>query len=375
MTAFSRRQLTSVLISAFFWTALVLVFFFVPLRTAVEEPVYREIRIQLAPLDDVPVLETESVPLPAEPEPVVEIIADVSPAVVDFVAVEEVVAAEIPAPAPVPASPAAPAPKAEPAPVQKTEPVPAAPKKTEPAPAAKTPEPAPEPVKQTLVKSVDQLMAEQNASKGTKKSVADVDWDALFGDSSSSTSSVSTGEKTFAAQTGPAISGSAAASASDTGMQASASSGKTMDSTASASTASALSDIAGSKGTGVAGTGTGSSGSVSGISGGTGSSSAADSSGLEWGAGAGRRLIRPATTEITFSAEQKALITASVRDIRISFTVAKDGTVQRNSIAIDKKASLPATISQEIERQISEWYFEQGTADGQAVFVYSIIKE
>lgn len=362
MTAFSRRQLTSVLISAFLWTALVLVFIFVPLRTAVDEPVYREIRIQLSPSSTIQ--ETVS-PVPETPPAVNE-----PPVVEEPPAVEVSAVVETPAPAPAPKA-------AEPASVTKAEPAPAAPapKKTEAAPAAKTPEPAPEPVKQTLVKSVDQLMAEQNASKGTKKSVADVDWDALFGDSSSATSSVSTGEKTFAAQTGPAISGSAAASASDTGTQAVASSGKVTDSAASASTASALSDIAGARGTGVSGNGTGSSGSVTGVPGGSGSTSGENASGLEWGSGAGRRLIRPATTEIIFTAEQKALITASVRDIRISFTVAKDGTVQRNSIVIDKKASLPAAISQEIERQISEWFFEQGTSDGQAVFVYSIIKE
>lgn len=372
MTTFSRRQFISVLISAFFWAVIVTLFLLVPVRSAVEEPVYREIKIQLAPLS-----EPEKVPEPVvEKLPVVEqaAIADVVPELLTQPAPS---ASEVKAPAqqPEPAPKAAEASRALPEPAPKA--AEQAQKTAEPpkqAAPAKTPTPAPEPAKQKLVKSVDQLMAEQNASKGTKKTADDVDWDALFGNSSSASSSVSTGEKTFAAQTGSALSGSAAASASDSGTAAAASSGKATDSQASASTASALSDIAGAKGSGTSG---GSSGSAAGVSGGTGTAQggSADGSGLEWNSGAGRKLLRPATTEIQFTEEQKALITASIRNIRISFTVQPDGTVQRSSIVIDRKASLPAAISQEIEWQISDWHFETGTSDGQAVFVYSIIKE
>lgn len=383
MTKFSQRQLISVLISAFLWTALLLSFIFVPLKAAVQETVYREIKIQLAPmaeseLPDVPEPEAEPV-VPDVQEPLREEIVEAPPMVEETVVVETaepapaaaapVVTEPAPAPAKAEPAPAAPAPKvSEPAPVTK---------QADPAPAAKTPTPAPELAKQTLVKSVDQLMAEQNASRGTKKTAADVDWDALFGDSSSATSSVSTGQKTFAAQTGPAISGSAASSASDTGTQAAVSSGKATESSASEATANALNSIG--TASAVRGSAENAAGTaVGGIAGGTGvsgGSSSDDTAAIDWGSAPGRKLVRPSTTEIQFTAEQKALITTSVRNIRISFTVAADGTVQRNSISIDKKASLPAAISQEIERQISEWFFETGIADGQAVFVYSIIKE
>ncbi|MBQ0167136.1 MAG: hypothetical protein KBT02_08520 [Treponema sp.] len=359
MTSFSRRQLTSLLISAFFWALLVVTFIFVPVQTAVDEPVYREIRIQLAPMEEKqPAPELLPEPeLPPEPA-LIEAVPAETPELPT--AVSEIAAAQS-EPAPAPAAPAPQPVKAEPA----------------PAPVAKTPEPTPEPVKQTLVKSVDQLMAEQAASRGTKKSAADDDWDALFGDSSTATSAVSTGEKTFVTQEGPSMKGSAAsASVSDTGTAAAADSGKAVDASVSEGTASALSSVADAAGAGIvtAGTVSGSGGSGRLEGGATGGS--ASESGSLFGEGmAGRRLVRPATTEIVFTAEQKALITASIRDIRISFKVRADGTVLRDSILIEKKASLPAQISQEIERQISEWFFETGTSDGQAVFLYSIIKE
>lgn len=347
MTSFSRRQLTSLLISAFFWVLLVVTFILVPVSMAENVPAYKEIRIQLSPLPETPAV------LTAEPELEPVMTEEVPAETPEMPSVLTEIAAAQSEPAPAPAAP-------EPQPV-KAEPA--------PAPVAKTPDPSPEPVKQTLVKSVDQLMAEQAASRGTKKSTADVDWDALFGDSSTATSAVSTGEKTFAAQTGPSVIGSAAeAGVSDTGTSASASSGKASDASVSEGTASALSSVADAAGAGIVTAGT-----VSG-SGGAGSSAGGSSSLFGEGM-AGRKLVRPATTEIVFTAEQKALITASIRDIRISFKVRADGTVLRDSILIDKKASLPAQISQEIERQISEWFFETGTSDGQAVFLYSIIKE
>lgn len=351
MTTFSRRQFTSILINAFLWTGLVLLCIFVPVRAAVEEPVYKEIRIQLAPLSEKAVEPA----LAPEPEPQVEPVVETAPPVI-----EEIAAVETPAPSP------APAPKPAPAPAPAPVPAPA------PAPAAKAP--VPEPAKQTLVKSVDQLMAEQAASRGTKKNASEVDWDAMFGESSTATSAVSTGEKTFAAQTGPSISGSSASSASDAGTAVSASSGKAVETTASAGTASALSSIADAASTGAAG---GSSrGSAAGIQEGNGTGSSAGESSSVFGDGmAGRKLVRPSKPEINLTDDEKTQITASVRDIRISFKVRKDGTVLRESIMIDKKASLPAQISQEIERQISEWFFETGTSDGQAVFLYSIIKE
>lgn len=369
MTSFSRRQLYSVLIAALFWALTVTGFVFIPIQSAVEEPVYKGIRIQLAPME-----EKQPAPEPVkEPEPVVE----------------EIVAEPVAVPAPIAEAPApaapAPAPKAaEPAPApaaaKKADNPPSTPKaltQATPAPAEVATVPAPEPAKQTLVKSVDQLMAEQAASKGTKKSADEVDWDALFGESSTATSTVSTGEKTFVAQQGPSTSGQAAASTVDTGTSAAASSGRTKDSSVSSGTADALSSIGDAAGSVVSG---GSErGSTGGVSGGTGTSgsggSSSDGSGLEWGSGQGRRLINPSKPGISFTDEQKALITASVRDIRISFKVRADGTVLRESIIIDKIASLPAAISQAIERQISEWQFEKGTSDGQAVFLYSIIKE
>lgn len=366
MTAFSRRQLTSLLISAFFWALLVVAFIFVPVQTAVEEPVYREIRIQLASMEEKqPAPELLSEPeLPPEPALIEEVPVEAPemPPVVSEIAASQPESA--PAPAAQTAAPAAPAPqpvKAEPA----------------PAPVAKTPEPTPEPVKQTLVKSVDQHMAEQATSRGTKKSAANVDWDAVFGDRSTATSAVSTGEKTFVTQEGPSMKGSAAsASVSDTGTAAAADSGKAVDASVSEGTASALSSVADAAGAGIvtAGTVSGSGGSGS-LEGSATGGSASESGSLFGGGMAGRKLVWPATTEIVFTAEQKALITASIRDIRISFKVRADGTVLRDSILIDKKASLPAQISQEIERQISEWFFETGTSDGQAVFLYSIIKE
>lgn len=372
MTSFSRRQIYSILIAALFWALTVTGFVFIPIQSAVEEPVYKEIRIQLAPME-----EKQPAPEPVKaPEPVIE----------EVVAVVSEPASTPISEAPAPAAPA-PAPKAaEPAPApaaaKKAETAPSTPKTAEPAPApaaktpvpaAKTPVPEPEPAKQTIVKSIEQLMAEQAAARGTKKSIDAVEFDARVGESSTSSSSVSTGEKTFIAQQGPAISGQAAASAEDKGTGSVAVTGRTVNESVSSGTADSLGGISEAAANGMP-AGTGVAGSAGASESGT-SGSSSDGSGIEWGSGPGRRLINPSKPGISFSDEQKALITASVRDIRISFKVRPDGTVLRESIMIDKKASLPAAIFQAIERQISEWQFEKGSSDGQAVFLYSIIVE
>lgn len=407
MTIRAKLQFYSILISAFLWGGMTVVFVKVPVNVPGKDPDYREIRIQLSAVSETEIdadSETESgvvqemfeeiaeIPepvvdqfpeqIPEQPPVVEEIVAEIS---VEVPEPAQAVPVQTPAPEPVQNAPA-------PAVTEKAEPVPAAkasapvaePKAAEPAPVAKAPVPAPEPAKQKIVKSVEQHMAEQNASRGTKKSADEVDWDALFGEDSNAKSSLSTEEKNFASVQGPVLSGSAAsASASDSGFTTEASSGKGKSDSVSENTTSAINEIFNAAGSAPEGNATGSKNVSSGTGGeslfgvpdGKGYASSGND-GLSWEDGVlVRPLKKPAKSEISFTDEQKGLITASIRDIHISFTVAADGTVQRDSIEIDKNAGIPAAITQEIKRQISNWQFEIGTKDGQAVFVYSIIKE
>ena len=362
MTSFSRRQLYSVLIAALFWAVTVTGFVFIPLKTAVEEPVYKEIRIQLAPME-----EKQPVPEPVktpEPEPVIE----------EVVAEPVVVPAQIAEiPVSAPAEPA-PAPKAaEPVPA----PAPTAAKKAEPVQKTTQQE---EPVSTYQPKVVMDPMAAaaaQNASSN-KKELTQEEIDAKFAaleNSSNPNRSSNEGGSNFNPQETPEFQGQAGKASSDSGEMASSSSGKKEDAPVSEKTTAFFDNFG--KGGAVPTGSDSTNGSGKGpLEEGNGKEDGASSGdGLEWSSGTGRILKWPSKPEITFTEDEKAFITASVRDIHISFLVRADGTVLRESIYIDKIASLPAAISQTITRQISEWTFETGTSDGQAVFLYSIIKE
>lgn len=354
MTSFSRRQLYSVLIAALFWAVTVTGFVVIPVQPAVQAPVYREIHIQLAPMD-------EKLPVPEivkEPEPVFE-----------EVVVEPVVApaqiAEIPVSAPVEP---APAPKAaEPAPAA---PVPTAAKKAEPVQKTTQQEEPVSTYQPKLVMDPMAAAAAQNASSN-KKELTQEEIDAKFAaleNSSNPNRSSNEGGSNFNPQETPEFQGQAGKASSDSGEMASSGSGKKEDAPVSEKTTAFFDNF-------------GKGGSVptgSDSTNGSGKGSLEEGNGKKDGSPFDKGMSgrKPTcSTEITFSDEEKKLIKASVSDIEITFIVTPEGFVKSKSIDILDKGILPIDIRYSIERQISEWTFETGTSDGQAVFLYSIIKE
>jgi len=268
---------------------------------------------------------------------------------------------------------AAPAEKTEPA--KKTEPVvkkDQAVKKTTPVVKAKTPAVAnPAPAKQTLQKSVDELIKEQSATI-SEKSTENVDWDKIFADSnaveSSTSAANSSSSVSSALSSTDSLSGSVASVTSDTSASASS---VTTDASknVSSSTLDALSSIKNSdfsdEGTGNGITSTVSVASQSSKSGGT---------SLKMSDGSMRKLLDPLQPVLTISPENEKLINSS-RSVTIKFIVKADGNVLPTSINFAPSGLLPLPVQSELRIQIAKWRFEKGAGDGQAEFKYSINKQ
>ena len=290
------------------------------------------------------------------------------------------------APAPAPQTAPAPAPAAKPAAespkaVAKATAKPAEPKKaaakpapakpaspTKPAPAKTEPLPAPAPAQQTLTKSVDELMREQQQTKPKKKTP--VDWDNLFGDDSPAATSSSAPAAPAKVAKVDALQGSAATSASSTGGAGSASSSSKnarADAAASSSTSAALAALAATTYTAAAANGVSSQVSASTATGNDGKVS------LQMTDGSARVLLEPAKPVITLSEAAAALIDTT-KNVQISFTVLANGSVPVGDVKITPAAIIPLLVQQEIAAQISRWRFSSASGSARAVFDYTIRK-
>ena len=240
------------------------------------------------------------------------------------------------------------------------------PEATKPAP-TKTVE-KPKMVEQTLQKSMEELIAEQQSKKSAKKEFDWSQFDEMEGNSSSSNSSAIEKNTPQASVNPNVFSGSAASSDSQSTATSAASSNNrsSANQSTSAATSSALAGVVS------ANRYSSSSGNVSStVSANTGSSSDGKVS-LEMSDGKTRILLEPSEPKIELSREAAALIDSTKR-LTVSFTVMASGNVPVTSVKISPDI-LPSLVSNEIREEISRWRFQAASYDGIARFEYTIQK-
>ena len=241
-----------------------------------------------------------------------------------------------------------------------------------PASTAKQPVPVPESstVSQTTsttyaktydyANSVDDMLKTQTAN--TKpKDYSNVDWDAMFGDSSNAQTSQSVA--TTKVQSQNSVSGAAATTSSPSNPTASSSSGTNSSSatnnTASSSTLNSLSQMANSN----AAAGSNSSNSSTANASSSSSQKTATGGPFEFNDGASRSL--KSELKITFSSEASKAITEN-RDLVISFYINEAGNVY--NISFKNSAGIAPIVLSEIKTQINKWIFDSAPNTSIATF-------
>lgn len=241
-----------------------------------------------------------------------------------------------------------------------------------PASTAKQPVPVPESstVSQTTsttsaktydyANSVDDMLKTQ-AANTKPKDYSNVDWDAMFGDSSNAQTSQSVA--TTKVQSQNSVSGAAATTSSPSNPTASSSSGTNSSSatnnTASSSTLNSLSQMANSN----AATGSNSSNSSTANASSSSSQKTATGGPFEFNDGASRSL--KSELKITFSSEASKAITEN-RDLVISFYINEAGNVY--NISFKNSAGIAPIVLSEIKAQINKWIFDSAPNTSIATF-------
>lgn len=260
---------------------------------------------------------------------------------------------------------AAPAAKAAPAPKKataaKTAPVAAKSTAKKSAPAKTEPAQTKTPAVQTLQKSVEELMAENNAPKKKQASWSE----SAFADSSevssssSSSSSVQTPVKTVNALEGTAAAATSSASSLSAHASSSAANGSDAAQAAGSATKKALGKIASTSYTQHSGNGVSSSATAN---------TGIDASGnvaLQMDDGAARSLLDPKKPAIYLSDEAAKTIDGR-KDVIIRFDVTASGNVPVTGIIITPASSFSPEVQKEIKDQISRWRFSQSSVPGKA---------
>ena len=343
-----KSETLSLIITLSLWLIFTLCSIFVPIPQKDEKEKYISVKLSLPPVEKIE-KQTEKIE-----KPVREDISEISPAKPEVVEKVEVIEkTEVVA-------------KTEP--VVKTEPVKTEPVKTE---NAKVSSPKQEqtftPAKQQLQKSTEELIAEQNAKKSTK-TVEEVDWDAMFGGTSTVSSNQTTNSSNQEIQTvqndSNALSGSAGIAASTTTSSYAASSeNQNSNDEKETTTGTMLSNISGKKYE----TTTQDLSSVVEF---TGTAKGDGGTLIQLENGEMRILLDPQEPKIILP--EDANIETSV-NIEIYFQVLKNGSV--TSIQISNEALISPKIATEIKNQIAQWRFNEANSNGQGHFNYSIIKK
>ena len=338
-----KSELQSLIITSSLWVIFLLCAVFIPVAQKEEEKKYVSVKLTLAPVEKVEkkVEQSKVDQKPAVPEQVVK-----AP---EPVKTEPVKTEPVKKEAPKVSEPAK---KAET--VAKTE------KKTQSAAKTTTSTPA----KQELQKSVDDLMAEQNA-KSTKKSVKEPDWDALFGTNSTFATNESENPSNpdrIVVNNQPALSGSAGTSTENPSLVFVTTQNQS-NSFVPSNTKDMLSKIITKEyvislpnydlkvETKV-------------------STSNDGSTVIQLEDGKIRKLIFPREPQITLPENAKIEKTVN---IEISFQVLKNGSV--TNVKITNEALISTEVANEIKRQIENWRFDESDSDGHGLFNYSIIKK
>ena len=343
-----KSETLSLIITLSLWLIFTLCSIFVPIPQKDEKEKYISVKLSLPPVEKIE-KQTEKIE-----KPVREDISEISPAKPEVVEKVEVIEkTEVVA-------------KTEP--VVKTEPVKTEPVKTE---NAKGSSPKQEqtftPAKQQLQKSTEELIAEQNSKKSTK-TVEEVDWDAMFGGTSTVSSNQTTNSSNQEIQTvqndSNALSGSAGIAASTTTSSYAASSeNQNSNDEKETNTGTMLSNISGKKYE----TTTQDLSSVVEF---TGTAKGDGGTLIQLENGEMRILLDPQEPKIILP--EDANIETSV-NIEIYFQVLKNGSV--TSIQISNEALISPKIATEIKNQIAQWRFNEANSNGQGHFNYSIIKK
>lgn len=343
-----KSETLSLIITLSLWLIFTLCSIFVPIPQKDEKEKYISVKLSLPPVEKVE-KQTEKIEKTVREE--VSEISPAKPEVVEKVEVIEKTEAV-----------------AKTDPVVKTEPVKTEPVKTE---NAKVSSPKQEqtftPAKQQLQKSTEELIAEQNAKKSTK-TVEEVDWDAMFGGSSTVSSNQTTNSSNQEIQTvqndSNALSGSAGIAASTTTSSYAASSeNQNSNDEKETNTGTMLSNISGKKYE----TTTQDLSSVVEF---TGTAKGDGGTLIQLENGEMRILLDPQEAKIILP--EDANIETSV-NIEIYFQVLKNGSV--TSIQISNEALISPKIATEIKNQIAQWRFNEANSNGQGHFNYSIIKK
>lgn len=208
--------------------------------------------------------------------------------------------------------------------------------------------------------SVDDMLKTQTAN--TKpKDYSNVDWDAMFGDSSNAQTSQSVATTKVQSQT--SVSGAAATTSSPSNPSASSSSGTNSsgatNNTASSSTLNSLSQMANSN----AAAGSNSSNSSTANASSSSSQKTATGGPFEFNDGASRSL--KSELKITFSSEASKAITEN-RDLVISFYINEAGNVY--NISFKNSAGIAPIVLSEIKTQINKWIFDSAPNTSIATF-------
>ena len=208
--------------------------------------------------------------------------------------------------------------------------------------------------------SVDDMLKTQTAN--TKpKDYSNVDWDAMFGDSSNAQTSQSVA--TTKVQNQNSVSGAAATTSSPANPTASSSSGTNSsgatNNTASSSTLNSLSQMANSN----AAAGSNSSNSSTANASSSSSQKTATGGPFEFNDGASRSL--KSELKITFSSEASKAITEN-RDLVISFYINEAGNVY--NISFKNSAGIAPIVLSEIKTQINKWIFDSAPNTSIATF-------
>ncbi len=355
-----KRNTISGVITAGIWSLMILTLSLVPVRKNPDEKVFKEIAIQLESVPKViPKEEPKEQSKPVEPEK--KAVTETAPAPAP--AAPDPVPVPVPTPEPTPAPTPVPAPEApKPAPVNKAEPVKTEPvKKANPAP-VQTPAPAPAP--QKLVKSVEELMAEQQAKKPAKTADA-VDFDAMFGNSTAAVSSSSADTPRTVTGSNSVTGTAGVAATADTGASTTSIRSPVPD-VADSALSGKLAAVNKSWSGAVAGTDMTADVSVS--------VSKTSSSGVSvvLDDGTTRKLLMPSSINPDIS--QYAALIDGQPEVTIRLEISPQGTVSFSSISVSP--GLPSQVVDVIKQYLSsELWFESSSTVGIATFKYKITRQ
>ena len=285
---------------------------------------------------------------------------------------------------PLPASsetPVAPANEESTFPVQKS----SAPAKTEPAKTQdskpsktqltkpvekKVAAPSPAPTEPTIYKSVEELMAEQMATK--KSSSSDYDpWVAMEDDFEENTNETSSNQNTIVNNTTPAFEGTAAQTVAKDESETSSSSSSSSTEKKQTASSGTIKDLSSIKSQTYAG-----GNAANGIEAETNVKTTNSGSGkveMVMSNGSSRALLEPSKPVINLSDAASMTIDGS-RKVVIKFRVVESGNVPRAEILITPESILSELVRNEIKDQVSKWRFEAADDSATAEFEYKIVK-